>query len=51
MVRFYTGVPGSGKSLHAAEVMQTVLINGCNLITNVRLDIANKRRKTYLDLK
>lgn len=38
MIHYYTGVPGSGKSLHCASVIYKALRNGKNVISNFEVD-------------
>lgn len=40
MIYFYTGVPGSGKSLHIAKRIYSALQKGQNVISNVDIDIS-----------
>lgn len=40
MIDFYCGVPGSGKSLHAAEYIYKSLQNGVNVIANFQVDVS-----------
>lgn len=40
MIYFYTGTPGSGKSLHIAKTIYEKLRNGVNVISNVNIDVS-----------
>ena len=42
---FYTGVAGTGKSYHCAQVIYDLLRNGKNLITNIKIDISKIPQK------
>ncbi len=47
MIYFYTGVPGSGKSLHVAKDIYEALVSGKNVIANFNVDtsMVKPRRK------
>ena len=46
MIRFYSGTPGSGKSLHVASDIYRYLQNGKNVIANFEMnDSLIKERK------
>ena len=47
MIYFYSGTPGSGKSLHVAKDIDTRLLNGSNVIANfeINLDIYKNKKK------
>lgn len=38
MIYFYTGTPGSGKSLHMASVIHDAILKGVNVIANFRIN-------------
>lgn len=42
---FYTGVPGSGKSYHCAQIIYNELRKGKNIISNIEIDISKIPQK------
>lgn len=49
MIRFYSGTPGSGKSLHVASDIYRYIQNGKNVVANFEINdsiIKAKRGKT-----
>lgn len=50
MIKIYTGVPGSGKSLHSLWLIKRALTEGKNVICNfpVRIENIKKRKGKYL---
>lgn len=49
-IRLYTGTPGSGKSLHLADVMYWRLRSGRAVVGNVRLKLPDKLASHYVYL-